>query len=72
MITLQNHDSLRSRFLDAANMNLLPCEIAKDDTKLIVKTKRGLQFPTPLGLADGVSVDGRGTDGLLDCFGTSE
>jgi hypothetical protein len=68
---LQNHDGLRSRFLDAADCNLLPCPASEDDSKLIVETKRGLKFPTPFGLADGVSVDGRGTDGLLDCFGTS-
>jgi len=34
-----------------------------------VKTARGLQFPQPVGMSDGVTLDGKGLDGLLDCLG---
>jgi hypothetical protein len=43
-----------------------------DDSNLIVRTRRGLEFPSPLGLADTVSTNGRGVEGLLDSFGVSK
>lgn len=46
-------------------------KILNESKSLVVSTNRGLEFPSPIGLSDGVSLDGRGIDGLLDSFGTS-
>ena len=62
---------LQTIFLKAGELNLLPKEPLNCSKPQMVTTQRGLEFPCSVGLAKGVSIEGRGIDGLLDSFGVS-
>lgn len=65
---VQNHDMLTNVFLQAADANLLPRENIQFIEKPVI-TNRGIVFPHHIGLSDGISMSGKGVEGLLDSFG---
>ena len=69
---VKNHDVLLAAYLRAAHLNLLPLPKSETpDSAMTVVTSRGLEFPSPVGLADGIVSEGRGLDGVMDAFGHS-
>ena len=56
-------------FLNASDYGFLPTESASDlpkEINLVVKSKQGVKFTSPVGIGARISVDGSGIDGLLD------
>lgn len=45
---------------------MLPLPKINSAESLEVQTKRGLKFPSPLGLADSFVTEGKGLDGIMD------
>ena len=71
---IQNHDVAHRCFLKAGDWDLLPLSYEDNDAgiNLQVKTKRGLTFPAPIGVAPGLCKDGAGLDGLFTASGMNK
>ena len=67
----QEADLLHNKFLIAAKLDIVPPS-APIDTKgldLRVKTKRGVTFASPIGLASGLLDSGCGSDSIFSATG---
>ena len=69
---------MHSCFLKAADSDLLPYQYEDSEDQnyshvsLSIKTKRGVIFPAPIGIASGLCKDGTGVDALLRASGMSK
>lgn len=62
---------MHQHFLIAADYNLLPPSGTLEGADLRVKTnRRGVTFPSPIGLSSGLLIDGRGIDSIIEASGT--
>lgn len=59
------------QFLICASNEFIPSSgiLESNGTDLRVKTAKGITFPAPIGLGNGLLVDGRGIDAILSASG---
>ena len=71
MLKISEADILHFYFVQACKMNLIPPAGPIDDKSLDmqVKTKRGITFPSPVGVASGFLIDGNGVDAIMAASG---
>ena len=71
MVKFCEADVLHFYFLQACKLDMLPPS-GPVDTKgldMRVKTKRGITFPSPVGVASGFLIDGSGIDAIIAATG---